>query len=157
MVEQEQYPGRGYGTPGFYESEDGREALTELDIGVNYLGDPWGFSKLEPWQKADMLAYYYIQHGTSDTKSALSAPLTYTDMLSGKLLDRGIDPKTLSKGSSSSVMPVRNTTPVKVYGGSSTPQIENMAMLWAKKSAPKHIQKKTGATTDAMDFWFQGD
>ena len=102
-----------------------------------------------------MLAYYYIQHGTNDKKVLLSTPFTYTDMLSEKLLDKGIHPRDANK--TTKTRKLARKQPVKVIGGESTPALETMAEMYAQKNAMKNLKKKTKSTDSGINFWFDGE
>tara|TARA_R110002074_G_scaffold89808_5_gene197125 strand:+ start:453 stop:761 length:309 start_codon:yes stop_codon:yes gene_type:complete len=99
--------------------------LIALDIGINYLNDPWGWFGLSQEDKNDLVAYWHIQHTANPQRWALSTPATIHDLFDVLATSRGKAPTGLFESSKTAL-------------GS---------------SAQNRIMKNTGSTRDGLKFW----
>jgi len=60
-----------------------------LDVGIHYLGDPWGLYDLPKAQQAELLAYWKITHSDGPIRWYLSGPATLRDIWAGIRLNKG--------------------------------------------------------------------
>ena len=103
-------PKRGVRKKAFFGTDAGRLELIALDIGINYLGDPWGFETLPKAKQIDLLAYWHIQHENTPDRWYLSRPATMRDILDILNASRGKAPRPLFGSPRSSVGGVDHLT-----------------------------------------------
>lgn len=88
----------------------------------------------------------------------LSSPANYHDIIQGLMLSKGVRPKDVAGGKTSSHLtkgrsPMRRGGPqVKVVGGELTPSIEMVAEQFKRQGMPKHMVKRTGSDREAVDW-----